>query len=108
MGTKVGTLISCLQCCKRFERSVLLGPSEGWTRQDIGLGTDAFGRCQPRARGVEYHSFRPFIVRMDPEVDPLIRGNFRMWCMGNGSREAPISGKQHHEKDAPNPHKIPT
>jgi hypothetical protein len=29
-----------------------------------------------------------------------------MWCMGNGSREIPISGKQHHEKDAPNPHKI--
>jgi hypothetical protein len=25
-------------------------------------------------------------------------GNFRMWCMGNGSRKAPVTGKPRHGK----------
>ena len=41
-----------------------------------------FGRCQPPATGVEYHSFRPFSIRVDPDVDPLVQREGRERAIG--------------------------
>jgi len=70
---------------------VPLGPGEVLTREDVRLGTDVCGRLQSRTRGFEHHSFRPFMVRTDPEIDPLIQGNLRTWRMsGSWKAKSPI------------------
>jgi hypothetical protein len=47
-----------------------------------------------RKRGVEYHTFRPFVSRMDPDIDLLMR------------RAEPVHGEERGEKKASDPPEI--
>src|SRR6266478_8341820 len=83
-------------------RSEARSPAPG---QDVALETGVCDGCRWRTRGVEHHFFRPFVIRMDPQIDPLMRGNFRPRRMDR-SRKAPASDKQCYEKDTPQPRKV--
>ena len=53
------------------------GLGDPLTCREVALGTGVCDGCESRTRGVEYHFFGPLMVRTDPQVDPLMRKDFR-------------------------------
>jgi hypothetical protein len=54
----------------------------------LGFGLGVFSRCQPQATGVEYHSFRPFLIRVHPDVVHCFSGT-------SEGRERAIGTQEH-------------
>ena len=69
----------------------------------IGLAV-GFRLHRRRTRGVQHHTLRPFMIRVDPDVNLAIERNVRRWS--NRCREAPVRGKERHEQKASHPAKV--
>jgi hypothetical protein len=63
---------------ERFERLAFRWYG-GLASGNIGLADGFRIARRRRTRGVQHHTFGPFMIRMDPDVDLLIERNVRLW-----------------------------
>ena len=89
---------------ERAER-LALGLGGRFASANVSLGLGFRFLRQRRTRRLEHHAFRPFMIRMDPDVDFLIERNV---TRRRGSRcgAAPVRSKKHREKKASHPPEI--
>jgi len=88
---------------ERFE-GLGLRENGSFASGNVGLAVGFRIVRQRRKRGVQDHAFRPFLIRMNSDVDLLIERNASVWS--DRDREAPIRGKQRREQKAPYPPEI--
>jgi hypothetical protein len=60
-------------------------------------------RRRYRTSRVEYHSFRPFLIRVDPNVDPPGQRDVGRPRTSNRHGRAPVRGEQRRDKEASHP-----
>jgi hypothetical protein len=83
-----------------------LGLGGRFASANVSLGLGFRFMRQRRTRRLEHHAFRPFMIRMDPDVDFLIERNVRTRRRGNRCGAAPVRSKKRREKKASHPPEI--
>ena len=89
---------------ERAERVALI-PGGRFASGNVRLQVGFRFTRQRRTRRVEHHAFRPFMIRMDPDVDFLIERNVTRRRVSRCGA-APVRSKKRRETKASHPPEI--